>query len=445
MNKRDILRYSAFALLTAAGVGWYYFFIPHSLRVAVGPAAGEPAQVLAALAQTLEREKAPLRLTVAVHSDNDSASAALGEGKADLAVVRSDGSLPASSVAVAIAHRFIVVLAARPNSGIAKFSDLRGKSLGVIGQGPGNRKLVEMLFVFHGLHPDTTRIVPLASPDRVNTAAAQGLIDALFAAAPRGGDGIARAVAAFQSGVGSSPTLAPLDDAAALAKRNPIFTADKIAPGEIRSLPALPAEEIATVTFPSLIVARRDLADSKIYEFTKHLFMLRLTLAGQFPAAARIEALPTDRDSTFSVHPGAVTYYDASEKAFLENYSDLMWLALFGFSGVVSLAAWLFSMAFPKRREMVRSEHAELIALMETARVAPTLLDIDAIDRRIDQLVAQMSSLMFDGGIDAEQQPAFDLLLKRLGAILEMRRRELNQTAPERGSHTFRRKSSAPA
>jgi hypothetical protein len=40
-------------------------------------------------------------------------------------------------------------------------------------------------------------------------------------------------------------------------------------------------------------------------------------------------------------------------------------------------------MAFPKRREMVRSEHAELIALMETARVAPTLFDIDAIDRRM--------------------------------------------------------------
>lgn len=56
-----------------------------------------------------------------------------------------------------------------------------------------------------------------------------------------------------------------------------------------------------------------------------------------------------------------------------------------------------------------------------------------------------MSGLMFDGGIDAEQQPAFDLLLKRLGAILEVRRRELNQTAPERGPHIFRRKSSAPA
>jgi hypothetical protein len=62
---------------------------------------------------------------------------------------------------------------------------------------------------------------------------------------------------------------------------------------------------------------------------------------------------------------------------------------------------------------------------MDAARVAPTLADIKTIERRIDQLVAQTSRLIFEGGIDSDQQPAFDLLLTRLGAILENRRREI--------------------
>jgi hypothetical protein len=72
MTKRDVLRYIAptFALVTAIGASWYLFFVPYALRIAVAPAHSEPAQFLAALARTLEREKAPVRLTVTFYPDN---------------------------------------------------------------------------------------------------------------------------------------------------------------------------------------------------------------------------------------------------------------------------------------------------------------------------------------------------------------------------------------
>jgi TRAP transporter TAXI family solute receptor len=427
MTKRDVLRNVALvlALLTAIGAAWYLIFVPYTLRVAVAPAASEPAQFFTALAHALDREKAPVRLTVLAYPDTRQTAAAIDSGKADLAVVRSDLALPTSGEGVAILHQFMVVLAARPDAEIARFSDLRERKVGVFSQGPGNRTLFEGLAAFYGLTPETITIVPLVSPDEIGKATASREIDALFMAGPRGGRGINRAIRTFQETLGAAPVLIPIHDAAALVRTNPIFTATEIAPGEIRATPPLPAEASATVTFPALIVAHRSLSSKTVYEFTKQLFTLRQTLAGEYTAAARIEALPTERGSPFFVHPGAETYYDATETGFLEPYSDYLWLALFGFGGVASLATWLFSLAFPKRRELVRSEHAELVALMDAARTAPTSAEINKIERRIDQLVAQTSRLIFEGGIDSDQQPAFDLLITRLGAILETRRREL--------------------
>jgi TRAP transporter TAXI family solute receptor len=430
MTKRDVLRYIALgsALLTVVASAWYLLFVPYTLRMAVAPAGGEPAQFLSALAGMLDRQKAPVRLTVLTFPDNRLAAAAIDAGKADLAVVRSDLSLPTSGLGVAILNQLMVVIAARPDLNIVHFSDLRGRKVGVLAQGAGNRTLFDQIAAFYGLPLEAITIVSLTSLDDISKATTSRQIDAVFIVAPRGEQGGIRAAQAFQDALGSTPVTIAIEEAAALARRNPIFTAAQIAPGEIRASPQIPAAASATVTFPTLIVAHRSLKSKAVYEFTQQLFNLRQTLAGDHQAAAHIEALPTERGSPFSVHPGAVTYYDASETGFLENYSDYLWLGLFGFGTIISLATWLFSLAFPKKRELVLSEHTELVTLMDAARAASTLTEIDNIERRVDQIVAQTSQLIFDGTIDSEQQPAFDLLLARLATILETRRSELGET-----------------
>jgi hypothetical protein len=426
MTKREVLRYSALVLASTvvAGAIWYWFFVPYTLRIAVGPPTSEPARFFAALAQRLEEENAPLRLVVLSFPDHRSTSAALDNKIADIAIVRSDMGPPQSGLGIAIAHRFVAVLVARPGPD-GDAPDMRKLSVGALGQGPGNLNLFRLLAPSYGLSLDTIKIVALTSPDEIGEAVSSGNINALFVAGPRGGEIIGEAITRFRAATKAPPIVLPMSDSAALIKRYPIFSADKIAAGDIAVTPPLSADEIPTVTFPSLIMARRTLSDAKVYEFTKQLFMLRSGVIGQQQAAARIEALPTDRDATFAVHPGASTYLDADETSFLESYSDVMWLALFGFSGVASVAAWLLSYLFPRRRELVQGEHAELIGLLEAARKADTIEDIDAIESRTDQLVAEASKLMFSGSIDSDRQPAFDILLTRINQILERRRSEL--------------------
>ncbi len=74
---------------------------------------------------------------------------------------------------------------------------------------------------------------------------------------------------------------------------------------------------------------------------------------------------------------------------------------------------------------MVKAEFTEMLELMESARAATSSVEIEKIEREIDKLVTVTSQLLFDGSIDDIPQPAFDLILARIEAVLEAKRQEL--------------------
>ena len=224
---------------------------------------------------------------------------------------------------------------------------------------------------------------------------------------------------------GSPPTIVPLGEVGPLLARKAVFAKAEIPPGEFSNAPLVPEKAVPTVSFPALIVARRQLGNSAVQEFTRQLFSMRQALASQYPAGGRIAALPTDRGAPIAVHPGAAIYYDASETTFLEKYSDLTWLLLFGFSSIASVLAWVISLALPKKREIVLSERHDVIDLIDKARGATTLSQLDDIERQIDTLIVAVSDNIYKGVIESDKQASFDLLFARLAAIIDERRQAL--------------------
>ena len=424
MTKRDLLGYLSLglAVLAAVAVSWYYFFVPYTLRIAVAPSGSEPAQFLSALAVVLKREEAPVRLVVVPFATTDEVATALDRKKVDMAAVRSDTVLPTSAEGVAVLHQYVVVTLARPHAGIEKFADLEGKTVVVLGAGDANKNLFLTLAGQHGIAPGVVLVRQLASPQALAAASSEP-IDAVFFAAPRGGRGPAVTVRVLEERFGLPPIVVPLGELAPLLNRNLAFAKEEIQPGELGA--ALPTKAVPTLKFPALIVARRQLAAGAVQEFTKQLFNLRQALAVEYPAGGRIAALSTDRAAPFAVHPGAAVYYDASETSFLERYSDLTWLLLFGFSGVASLAAWIVSMALPKKRELLRAERDTIVGFLEQARAARTIADIEDIERRVDELIVAISNQVYRGDVDRDKQPAFDLLLARVDTILDRKRQAL--------------------
>lgn len=429
MTRRDILGYFAIALAFVAGVGlfWYVNFVPYTLRIAVAPSQSEPAHFFVALKSLLERERAGVRLIVVPLETPEEASKAIEANRVDLAVVRSDQPLPRGTQGVAISHPLVALAMVRPNIGVTSFSDLRGKAVGLLGRGQANLDLFHALMDLNNLPRDSVRLVILNSSTDIAPVVANGEIDAVFFAGPRGGRGPGAVINAFRDAVKEPPTLLTLGALSSLLGRNPALSETEVLAGEFSNTPPLPAKDMKTLSFPSLIISRRQVSDAAIKEFTKQLFTLRLTLGSQFPAAGRISVLSTERKAPFPVHPGAAKYYDGTDDSFLTQHSDILWLLLFGFSTIASLAAWLWSLALPKKKLLVRAEREELVALIAKCRNLNSISDIESIEREVDRLLVAISDHLSDGTIESDQQASFDMLIARIGTILESKREKLQR------------------
>lgn len=254
-------------------------------------------------------------------------------------------------------------------------------------------------------------------------------VDGLFMAPPRGDQLVGAALAPMTCPPDRSIAVVPLAEGSVFQARNRIFSSVELVAGEFGANPALPAEAMATLAFPSLIVARRGLPNDVVEEFVKQLFNIRHGLMSQFPAAARIEALPTDRGSPFTLHPGAAVYYDGETKSFFERYETLIYILLFGFSEILSGLIWLWRSLFPTRRLLVHEEHQAFEILIERTRHAATAEELDGLVIEMDGLLAILSRNMLEGRIDIELKPAFDILSERLETAIGQRRTVPTQSA----------------
>jgi len=457
MSRRDI---AGLAVIVAVigivgGLYWYFNFAPIQLRMAVAPAGSETAKFFAALAQAADRDNYRVRLVLAPLTNVAETSAAIDAGDVDLAIARADYRIPSTGLGVAILHQNVALLVgcaappppppaparagargrpAAPTNGqpapLQGFADLKGRRVVVVGRGPGNRALFARFVAYHGLALSDIDVVQANSVTEVAAAAAARRTDALFMAFPRGDAVIGENIRAMGCDGERRPALIPLAEGSVFQARSRVFSTVELVAGELGTNPPLPAEAMSTLSFPSLLVARRGLSNPVVEEFTKQLFTLRHGLMSQYPAAARIEPLPTDRGSAFTLHTGATTFYDGETQGFFERYETLIYIMLFGFSGLLSALLWVWRSLFPRRRMLVHREHHAFEELIAKTRAAGSLAELDHIAEAMDRVLAELSQNMLEGKVDLEMKPAFDIMSERLNATLAQRRAVLEASPP---------------
>ena len=424
MHKRDFFGWLALALLcTVVALAYYYYGVaPRTLRVAVPPAETQTSQFLQAIASALRKEGARIRLTVIPYDTNEAISAAFELQKADLAAVRADRALPSSAVGVAELGRYVTLVLARPGAGIEKFADLRGRSIAELTRSKTGEGVFRELAQLNHFNREDFRPQPIRSLSAMGAAMSPGKLDAVFASVQRGSKIFLDEFHAVEHAFGAPPVFVPIGEAAALVKINAVFKAEDVAAGELASVPAAPGAALPTVTFPLLLVAHRQENPATIQELTSQIFDVRSSLMAQYPGAARLAALDTTRGGAIPVHAGAATFYDASESSFLDNYSDAMWLLLFGFSTIASVGVWFMRRLFPSGRELLHSEHAELMKIMQDVRETGDASAVGRAERRVDEIVARISKLALEGKLDEAQKSAFDIAIARIEKIIDGKR-----------------------
>ncbi len=421
MRRHLPLVLAALLALVATGLLAYQWLgQPTTLRVAVGPAGSEDARLMAAVAQSFARTHEEVRLRL-VPTSGVAESARMAEiGRADLAVVRSDVGIPASTQTVAILHRDAALLLATDPS-LAAVPDLRGKRIGIVRNPAANVRLLESLLAHYDVPADAVTTIPLGDGREAGEALREGKVDAVLTVSPLVGR-TAGDVLASIARTGGTPVFVPIGDAAVLARRWPALESVEIARGTFGGTPPRPAETITTVGVSHRLVAQARIADSVVSELTRLLFVNRPALAVEVPLANQIEAPDTSKSASLPVHPGAQAYYEGEVESFFERYGDWFYLLVMCVSILGSAAATLVSRAANKSRARDMALLRQLLAIVRACRDVEDELELADLERQADEILAAALARAGTGAIDNAGVAAFTLGLDQARRAIAERR-----------------------
>src|SRR6195952_4300696 len=308
------------AIIGALAAGYYFAMRPVTLRIAVGPANSDDLKVVQALTQAFNNQQHSQVRLRPIQTDGAGASAnLLGEGKADLAIIRGDLDVPKNAQAVATLRKNVAVLWVPPAAKgkkagpkITKIQQLAGRRIGVVGRTPANVNLLKVILRQYGVDAAKIEIVQFPASEAADAIRNQKA-DAYLAAGPVNSKITTDAINASIR-EGATPKFLAIDLADAIAQNHPAYEASEIPAGTFGAAPDKPDDEVKTISFSHHIVARKGVSESTIAAFTRQLFAIRQSLKTEFPLAAKIETPDTDKDATIPVHPGAAAFVDGEEK-----------------------------------------------------------------------------------------------------------------------------------
>src|SRR5712675_262216 len=255
------------ALVGGVSAAYYFAMRPVTLRIAVGPQNSDDLKVVQTLTQSFAHSRVRLR---PLPTDGATASAAaLGDGKADLAIIRGDLEVPKNAQAVATLRKNVAVLWVPPAAKgkgkkagpkITRIPQLSGHRIGVVGRTQANVNLLKVILQQYAVDPGKVEIVQFPATEAAEAIRNQKA-DAYLAAGPVHSKITTDAINASTRD-GASPTFLAIDSAEAIAQNHPMYESSEIPAGAFGGSPGRPDEEVKTISFAHHIVARRGLSES---------------------------------------------------------------------------------------------------------------------------------------------------------------------------------------
>ena len=431
------------AVIGALTAGYYYAVRPIPLRIAVGPANSDDLKVVQGLSHGFSAAHSQIRLRP-IQTEGATASAQMiADGKADLAIVRGDLSVPKNAQAVATLRKNVAVLWVpapvkdkKASAKITKVSQLAGRRIGVVGRTPANIDLLKVILRQYGVDPNKVEIVQFPITEAVDAIRAQKA-DAYLAAGPVNSKITSEAIAASTRD-GKAPTFLKIDSAEAIAQNNPMYEASEIPAGAFGGSPDRPEEEVKTISFSHHIVARKELSDATVAAFTRQLFAIRQAVMNEFPLAAKIETPDTDKDAFIPVHPGAAAFVDGEEKTFLDRYSDIIWWSLMALSATGSIGAWFAGYLKKDNRGNNAGLRDRLLDMIAAARHCDSPDELDHLQAEADGILRDTLHAFERGAVAEGALTSFNIALGQLHQAVADRRSLLMNIA-----HNLQRAGSA--
>ena len=378
-NRRQVLLFAALTLILTVATVWggrIWLRNSETLVFAVGDANSLEARFAAKLAAVLKNNNSRLRLKIVPNADSAKALAQFDRRQADLAVLRTDAKVPSRARALAILEHDVVLLLSPGKQKIKSLAELKKKKIAVLADGDSSAAFVRnILEISDG--SDAASRIQMAPPNST--------LDKLFAP---GGYGAVIAIAHASKIMKDKSyeqyarrggfTLNAIDEAKALARRNPGISEETLATGMLSSAPAIPDDDLDTIGLQWLLVAQSRMSSSTAGDLARTIYENKAELALDDGFASRIEPADADKDAFIVAHQGAAEYINDDTKSFMDRYSDLLYLAVAALSIIGSILRRALHQGHPDRAgesQRTRDRHSR-------HRRADRTCDLDGRARR---------------------------------------------------------------
>lgn len=422
-NRRQKWAFLALTLLIAIGgaVVARQFVAERNLVFAVSQKGSASDQFAQSLRGIVSRNRG-VRVTVKNFDGPIAAVQQFAQGRADLAIVRSDTRTPPRARAVAQLEYSMLLIAVPKNAVPKSIGALKGKKLAIISSDPRDMALVRAILTRFDI-PDSTPLDQHKPEDWASLFEPGGPAAVFFMARKSG-----LATDKFWLGRNQKVNfkLIDLDGAKGIADRMHGVENESIEAGEIIPAPQVPEEETDSIAVQDLLVTRQGLPDGVGRALVAAIFENKDQLAVPGRYATNIQPPNTEKEASITALPAAAAYFDDQTKTLIDRYSDLMFLVLWIGSLVGSAFLWLYS-------QVTRVTPIEAGALAETfhdlsmrARAAKDATELDGIESQVDQLLTRTLTGLNDGSVSDDNFEALRLTFDLARAAIADRKREFS-------------------
>ncbi len=310
---------------------WYLFFKADDklyISIGAGEAGSEPYLFAKAIQKVATLHYPDIDIKVVQTRGSKDSLDQIEEGKIDLAISQENIKVGSAATMVAILYSDFFHLIVRKNSGIKSFADISGKKIALPVKGSGQWVSFWFIASHYNISIDDFQNFPHFATDYAD-ALKDGEIDGVFIARTPMNNNVKKILKE------SNSTIIPIDQAPAITLKQPVLREDVLLKGIYFGSPAIPPEDIQTISVNRLLVAHENTDKKAVFLITKVLFERQQELLKETPLAGMISQPNTSKGLSMPMHEGATQYYHKDDPSFLEENAEFVGLLI-----TIALLAW---------------------------------------------------------------------------------------------------------
>jgi TRAP-type uncharacterized transport system substrate-binding protein len=434
-NRRQVLLFAALTLILTVVTVWggrTWLRNSETLIFAVGDASSLDARFATKLAAVLKNSSSRLRLKIVQNADSAKALAQFDRRQADLAVLRTDAKVPPRARALAILEHDVLLLISPGGKKIKSLAELKKKKIAVLADGDNSAAFVRtVLEISDGADggPRAQMAPPNATLDRLFASGGYGAAIAIAHASK-----IIKDKSYEQSARHGGFTLNAIDEAKALARKNPGISEETLTAGMLSSAPAIPDDDLDTIGLQWLLVAQSRMSSTTAGDLARTIYENKAELALGDGFASRIEPADTDKDAFIVAHQGAAEYINDDTKSFMDRYSDLLYLGVAALSVIGSIFAGIYTKVTRVAPEQAGALATAILDIGERVEHADSLDSLEALQDELEAILRGAVIGLRDGTISSDGLDTFKLSYEFVRDEIGMRRDHLKRNAGHDGN-----------